>query len=113
MIDEANQNIAEASATPQFMRRMEAAAYLNGLGLPVAVNTLMKLASVGGGPTFRRFGRIPVYTRSDLDGWARSRLSGPMASTSDTVAANGIDGERCNDVSAPAARAPYDVNLSF
>jgi hypothetical protein len=67
----------------QFMRRIEAAAYLNGLGLPVAVNTLMKLASVGGGPTFRRFGRFPVYTRSDLDAWARSRLSRPMASTSD------------------------------
>jgi hypothetical protein len=65
-----------------FMRRREAVEYLASLGLPIAFNTLQKLATTGGGPVFRHFGRWPIYRREDLEDWARSRLSGPKASTS-------------------------------
>jgi hypothetical protein len=44
---------------------------------------LAKLATIGGGPIYRKFGRIVVYTTDDLDAWALSRLSRPMASTSE------------------------------
>lgn len=79
--------VADMHASParQFMRRRDAAKYLTEHGFPVAANTLMKLASVGGGPVFRKFGRWPVYQPADLDDWARSRLSEPMRSTSNTV----------------------------
>jgi predicted DNA-binding transcriptional regulator AlpA len=32
---------------------------------------------------FRKIGRLVVYAPSDLDAWAASRMSAPMASTSD------------------------------
>lgn len=73
--------------TTQYLRRKDAARYLidrYGHGSP---RTLAKLATIGGGPQFRRFGRIVVYDPSDLDKWALSRLSGPLASTSDAKAA--------------------------
>lgn len=71
----------------QYLRRKDAAQYLierYGHGSP---RTLAKLAVIGGGPMFRRFGRIVVYDPADLDKWAQSRLSQPMASTSDVRAA--------------------------
>lgn len=46
---------------------------------------LAKLRVVGGGPTFRKAGRTPIYAEDDLDAWARSRLSGPMRSTSEAA----------------------------
>lgn len=59
-----------------FLRRDEAAAYIREkYNLPCAKTYLDTLASVGGGPTFRRIGRWPVYERSDLDAWARARMS--------------------------------------
>lgn len=66
----------------KYLRRNEAAAYLRqryGSGTPA---TLAKLACVGGGPVFRKLGRYPVYTIEDLDSWAQSRMSEPVASTS-------------------------------
>jgi hypothetical protein len=44
---------------------------------------LAKLASVGGGPEFQRFGRVPLYAPEALDRWADSRLSAAVASTSE------------------------------
>jgi hypothetical protein len=69
------------SDTP--FRRAEAAAYLTRLGYPTATATLAKLASTGGGPTFRSFGRVPLYRPEDLLAWAESRTSAPRRSTSD------------------------------
>jgi hypothetical protein len=71
-----------ANSGRAFIRRREAAEYLASIGLPIAFNTLQKLATTGGGPVFRKFGRWPVYRREDLEAWARSRLSKPKASTS-------------------------------
>jgi len=68
----------------QYLRRKEASLYLLQRYGHGSYRTLAKLATVGGGPLFRRFGRIVVYTPADLDKWAMSRLTGPMTSTSDT-----------------------------
>ena len=55
--------------TPQhrFLTPDEAAAYLR-----LSPRTLEKHRSVGGGPRFRKFGRMIRYTISDLDVWAES-----------------------------------------
>jgi hypothetical protein len=65
------------------MRRADAARYIREThGIPCAPATLAKYACTGAGPVFRRAGKIPLYSRDDLDTWARSRLSEPVQSTS-------------------------------
>jgi hypothetical protein len=87
----------------RFLRRKAASDYLREThGLERAPSTLAKLAVIGGGPTFRRAGRIPVYATDDLDEWAISLLSPPMRSTSDTspkdrIAPQPYLGEECED----------------
>ena len=61
----------------RLLRRREAAEALTEAGFKIAPATLAKLASVGGGPPFRRFGAVPVYTWPDLLAWARARLMPP------------------------------------
>ena len=64
------------------LRRKEASTYLEEQwGLSVAPTTLTKYATVGGGPAYAKFGRLPVYSPSDLDQWAQSKL-GPTAASS-------------------------------
>ena len=66
------------------LRRDEAAAYLEQRhGVTVAVGTLAKWATVGGGPAFQRFGRKPLYEPSALDAWATKKLGKPITSTSE------------------------------
>jgi hypothetical protein len=68
---------------PNYMRRADAARYLReSYGIPCAVPTLAKYACVGGGPAFRKAGKFPVYSREDLDAWAKQRLSKRVLSTS-------------------------------
>jgi hypothetical protein len=69
------------------LSRREAAEFLTARGYRVAVATLAKLASVGGGPIFESFGRKPLYKESELLAWVQSRSSGPRRSTSDKAAA--------------------------
>ena len=67
----------------KYLRRHAAADYLKskyGFG---ARATLAKLATVGGGPKFRKLGRIPLYTEEWLDDWAEASLGQPMSSTSE------------------------------
>ncbi|MFO1102476.1 MAG: hypothetical protein U1E20_06205 [Methylocystis sp.] len=69
----------------KFLRRTEAAEYLKmryGHGSP---KTLAKLAVIGGGPAFRKIGRIVVYEPAALDEWALSRMSAPIHSTSEAA----------------------------
>ena len=71
------------SVSPAFMRRKDAANYLKakyGFG---AARSLAKLACVGGGPIFCRAGKIPLYTRDELDRWALTKIGAPMRSTAD------------------------------
>lgn len=66
-----------------FLRRDEAAAYLQaryGFG---ATRTLAKAATCGGGPAYRKAGRICLYEQAELDRWALAKLSPLMRSTSD------------------------------
>ncbi len=68
----------------RYRDRREAAQYLTEqLGLKTSWRTLQKMATVGGGPTYRIFGIRAVYTDPDLDAWANAKLSAPRASTSE------------------------------
>ncbi len=79
---------ATTDAPRRYLRRQAAALYVRERwGLPCQPSWLAKLAVVGGGPVFRRCGRIPVYEEVALDEWARSRLSAPMRSTSESCPA--------------------------
>lgn len=70
------------------LRRSEVPAYLNDKhGIPIAVATLNKMASIGGGPPMRYAGRIPLYDVGDLDAWAEARLSARVHSTAERSAA--------------------------
>jgi hypothetical protein len=65
-------------------RRSTAAAYVtDSYGIPCSPKTLAKLAVVGGGPAFRKAGRIPLYAQADLDEWAQAKLSRRVRSTSE------------------------------
>jgi hypothetical protein len=76
----------ETLAAPSFLRRVDAAQYLqNQFGLRCAKQTLAKLAVIGGGPRYHLGGRTPLYAPADLDRWAKSKISGPRLSTSQKV----------------------------
>jgi hypothetical protein len=68
------------------LRRRPAAVALSNAGFPTAAATLATLACRGGGPPFRRYGRVPLYRWGELLAWAESRLSAPMRSTSEADA---------------------------
>jgi hypothetical protein len=73
-------------SSSRLLRRKAASQYLlEKHGIERAPGTLAKLAVIGGGPIFRRAGRIPLYLASDLDAWVLSLLSGPMRSTSEAA----------------------------
>lgn len=66
----------------KFLDRAEAAQYLTERGLRVSKTTLQKWVTVGGGPSYRRWGNRAVYQPSDLDEWADKKLSAPRRSSS-------------------------------
>jgi hypothetical protein len=67
-----------------YLRRAQAADYVRTQwGIPCSHGYLHKLASIGGGPVFRRAGKWPLYVQADLDAWARSRMTGPLSRASD------------------------------
>lgn len=68
-----------------YLDRNEAAQYLNSRGLKYSRNTLQKLATIGGGPTYRRFGNRAVYVQADLDEWIETKLTAPRRSTSEAA----------------------------
>jgi hypothetical protein len=74
--------------TDIFLSRQEASTYiLERYGEPCSVSpkTLAKLAVIGGGPVFRKFGRRVAYSHEALDAWAEGRLSAPRRNTSEDV----------------------------
>jgi hypothetical protein len=62
--------------------RREAAQWLTDNGYRTAEASLAKLASVGGGPVFEKFGRKPLYTEAGLLAWVASRTTRPRQNTS-------------------------------
>jgi hypothetical protein len=94
-----------------YLSRKEASTFLASLGLFIAPSTLAKLASVGGGPVFRRFGRQAKYLSSDLIAWAETRLSGPVRSTSQFAVDGQDDIQPDQDEENPSlAASPSDPN---
>jgi hypothetical protein len=67
-----------------YLRRNAAAAYVREKhGVPCSPKTLAKQASVGGGPRYSLYGRIPLYAPADLDAYVQSKISKPVRSTSE------------------------------
>jgi hypothetical protein len=61
------------------MHRADAARYIREAhGIPCTTWTLLGYECNGGGPAFRE-AKFPIYSRYDLDTWARSRLSKPAS----------------------------------
>ncbi|MBM3091587.1 hypothetical protein GFB56_12250 [Ensifer sp. T173] len=66
------------------LRRADVPAYLAAKhGIDIAISTLAKMATVGGGPAMQYSGRIPLYHVRDLDAWVNERLSKAVRSTSE------------------------------
>ncbi len=74
-------------ADREWLRRAEAAEYLQQNYGAYTAETLAKMACRGGGPPFVRAGRIPLYRPSDLDAWMHGRMSAVVGSTSELQAA--------------------------
>ncbi len=64
------------------LRRVAVAAALKAAGFPVATATLATMATRGGGPQYRLFGRVPLYRWADALAWAEAKLTAPQTSTS-------------------------------
>ncbi len=74
----------EAAPTHKlYLRRAEAAEYLQARYGAYKTQTLAKLATQGAGPRFRKMGAFTYYLASDLDEWAASRMSAPVNSTTE------------------------------
>ena len=71
-----------------YLRREQAAAYLQERYGAYTTETLAKLATIGGGPPFVKFGRFPLYRPEDLETWAISRMSPKVRTTSELSAAH-------------------------
>ena len=83
MTTETTSSITPPPQRPR-LRRIDVPAYLASKhGIDIAVSTLAKMATVGGGPAMQYSGRIPLYHLRDLDQWAEERLSKSVRSTSE------------------------------
>lgn len=60
-----------------YLTRIEAAEYVSLHGLPCSPRTLTKMACVGGGPKYMRFGKNSIYTEADLDAWIAKKMRAP------------------------------------
>jgi len=70
----------------RFLNTKEASAFLkNEFGLDLSEATLATMRCRGGGPAYRKWGRIPVYTPPNLRKFARERLGALHSSTSVVV----------------------------
>ena len=80
-------NEAPPTAVKPRLSRIEACDYLLAShGVQVAVATLAKYATLGGGPRFQRFNRKPLYPRDELDAWAVQKLGDVVANTGEAAA---------------------------
>ena len=80
---ETNNNNPVTAQRPR-LRRSDVPNYLASKhGIDIAVSTLAKMATIGGGPAMQYSGRIPLYHIRDLDTWAEERLSKAVRSTSE------------------------------
>ena len=105
MIDPTTSNSNECGSPSPNLRRADAARYIReNYGIPCVATTLAKYACIGNGPVFRKAGKFPLYSRQDLDAWARSRLGEPVQSTS----AVSLRSRRSRSAEAALARGAND-----
>ena len=71
------------------MTRCEAAQYTTDRWFPCSPKTLAKLAVIGGGPAFRKAGRVPLYNEASVDEWAASKIGPLVHSTSELAVSLG------------------------
>jgi hypothetical protein len=76
---------AIVSDDDRFLRRDEVARRLSEAGFPVAKSTLECMAVRGGGPPFRKFGRIPLYKLSEALEWAHARMGEAVQNSSEVT----------------------------
>lgn len=67
-----------APSEPLLTREAASRHLLDRWGISRKPVTLAKLATIGGGPRFRKAGRTPLYDRRDLDAWAAALLGEPL-----------------------------------
>jgi hypothetical protein len=92
--------------TPEFLVRKDAAQYLKekyGFG---SKRSLDKLATVGGGPEYRKAGCLTLYTPEALDRFALSRIGPPQTSTAQNKPTRAPIRPRGRPRKYPAAAAP-------
>jgi hypothetical protein len=85
-------NISETLPPSTLLRRKRCAEALTAHGFPVAEKTLATKASRGGGPPYRKFGRVVLYRWGDVLAWAEAQLSPPVHSSSEFVDVPGRSG---------------------
>jgi hypothetical protein len=81
----------------RFLRRRQAADYLQSKYGCGAMATLAKGAVTGDTPCYRKAGKMVLYTKASLDEWALKKIGPPQRSTSDKlerVASNQFGGIR-------------------
>ena len=77
-------NILPSALRKPRLRRWEAADYLKIVhGIEVAPATLAKWASIGGGPSYQKVNRTPLYPTTELDSWAADKLGNTVSSSSE------------------------------
>jgi hypothetical protein len=76
-------NKVETLPPSALLRRRRCAEELTAHGFPVAEKTLATKATRGGGPPYRKFGRVVLYRWGDALAWAEAQLSGPVRSSSE------------------------------
>jgi hypothetical protein len=76
--------MADATTSGEgYLSREEAGAFLQTHFRAGTPQLLAKLAVTGGGPRFYKFCRRALYTREDLEEWARKKMGEARTSTSD------------------------------
>jgi hypothetical protein len=75
------------ASQPAYLRREQAASYIQNNYFPCSRQWLAKLAVIGGGPVFRKAARFAVYEKKDLDSWAQGKIGPRLRSTAELSAA--------------------------
>ena len=69
-----------------FLRRRDAGRYLREKFGFCSEKSLAKMATMGGGPAFRKAGPAVLYELDELDRWALAKIGAPQSSTSSRAA---------------------------
>ena len=77
------------------LRRQSLAQALTAAGFPTSEKTLATQASRGGGPPYRKYGRVPLYTWGEALVWAEQKLTGPYSSTSEADTVETVRSKDC------------------